>query len=147
MTANYKKVQRAFRELGPSVKRIRRRNMRRTSQPRPTLTAHQREPTLDFASEVTAGQRFRVLDVIDSFIRQCLVLETASSFPSCRDTHVLEQAIAEHGKPQTIRCDNHRELISRHVMAWAIEWEIDVIHIQLGKSIQNGDMESRATNV
>jgi putative transposase len=98
---------------------------------------------LDFASDVTAaGQRLRVLGVIDSFTRQCLVLEVATSFPSRRVTRLLERAIAEHGKPQSIRSDNGPELTSRHYLAWAIEWKIDLLHIQPGKPTQNGGMES-----
>ena len=36
---NHKKVQRVYRELGLSVKRTRRKHLRRTLQPRPVLTA------------------------------------------------------------------------------------------------------------
>ena len=143
MTVNHKKVQRVYRELGLSVKRTRCKHLRRTLQPRPTLTAPKQEWALDFASDVTAaGQRFRGLGVSDSFTRQCLVLETASSFPSRRVTRVLERAIAEHGKPQSIRCDNGPELTFRHFLAWAIEWKVDLVHIQPGKPTQNGGMES-----
>jgi putative transposase len=143
MTVNHKKVQRVYRELGLSVKRTRRKHLRRNLQPRRVLTAPNQEWALDFASDVTAaGQRFRVLGVIDSFTRQCLVLETATSFPSRRVTRVLERAIATHGKPQSIRSDNGPELTSRHYLAWAIEWKIDLVHIQPGKPTQNGGMES-----
>jgi putative transposase len=143
MGVNHKKVQRVYRELGLSVKRTRRKHLRRTLQPRPVLMAPNQEWALDFASDVTAaGQRFRVLGVIDSFTRQCLVLETASSFPSRRVTRLLERAIAEHGKPQSIRSDNGPEMTSRHYLAWAIEWKIDLVHIQPGKPTQNGGMES-----
>jgi len=115
MAVNHKKVQRLYRELGLSVKPTRRKHLRRTLQPRPALTAPNHEWALNFASDVTAaGQRFRVLGVIDSFTRQSLVLETATSFPSRRVTRLLERAIAEHGKPQSIRCDNGPELTSRH---------------------------------
>jgi putative transposase len=125
------------------VKRTRRKHLRRTLQPRPVLTAPNQEWALDFASDVTAaGQRFRVLGVIDSFTRQCLVLEVATSFPSRRVTRVLERAIAAHGKPQSLRSDNGPELTSRHYLAWAIEWKIDLVHIQPGKPTQNGGMES-----
>jgi putative transposase len=57
-------------------------------------------------------------------------------------TRVLERAIAAHGKPQSIRSDNGPELTSRHYLAWAIEWKIDLLHIQPGKPTQNGGMES-----
>ena len=92
MGVNHKKVQRVYRELGLTVKRTRRKHLRRTLQPRPVLTAPNQEWALDFASDVTAaGQRFRVLGVIDSFTRQCLALEVATSFPSRRMTRVLER--------------------------------------------------------
>jgi len=140
---NHKKVQRVYRELGLTVKRTRRKHLRRTIAPRPALTAPNQEWALDFASDVTsAGQRFRVLGVIDSFTRQSLTLEAATSFPSRRVTRLLERVIAEHGKPQSIRSDNGPELTSRHYLAWAIEWKIDLVHIQPGKPTQNGGMES-----
>jgi putative transposase len=143
MAVNHKKVQRVYRELGLSVKRTRRKHLQRTLQPRPVLTAPNQEWALDFASDVTdPGQRFRVLGVIDGFTRQSHVLETATSFPSRRVTRELEQAIAAHGKPRAIRCDNGPEFTSRHFLAWAIEWKIDIVHIQPGKPTQNGGMES-----
>jgi putative transposase len=55
---------------------------------------------------------------------------------------VLERAIAAQGKPQSIRSDNGPELTPRHYLAWAIEWKIDLVHIQPGKPTQNGGMES-----
>jgi putative transposase len=143
MTVNHKKVQRVYRELGLNVKRTRRKHLRRSIAPRPVLTAPNQEWALDFASDVThASQRFRVLGVIDGFTRQSHVLETSTSFPSRRVTRELERAIAAHGKPQSIRCDNGPELTSRHFLAWAIEWKIDIVHIQPGKPTQNGGMES-----
>ncbi len=141
---NHKKVQRVYRELGLSVKRTRRRHLRRALRPRPALTAPNQEWALDFASDVTAaGQRFRVFGVMDRFTRQSLVLDTSTSFPSRRVTRVLERAITEHGKPQSIRCDNGPELTSRHFLAWAIEWKIDLIHIQPGKPTQNVSVRPR----
>ncbi|MGH9605973.1 MAG: hypothetical protein ACRD3N_09770 [Terracidiphilus sp.] len=43
------------------------------------------------------------LQLVDSFTRQCLALETATSFPSRRVTRVLERAITAYGNPQSIR--------------------------------------------
>ena len=61
---------------------------------------------------------------------------------SRRVTRALKRAIAACGKPQSIRSDNGPELTSRHYLAWAIEWKIDLVHIQPGKPTQNGGMES-----
>ena len=58
MGVNHKKVQRVYRELGLSVKRTRRKHLRRTFEPRPVLTEPNQEWALDFASDVTAAKAF-----------------------------------------------------------------------------------------
>jgi len=55
---------------------------------------------------------------------------------------VLEQIVAERGMPQAIRCDNGPELTSRHFLAWCIERQIELVHIQPGKPTQNARVES-----
>jgi putative transposase len=83
-----------------------------------------------------------VLSVVDAYTRECLALEVDTSFASRRVTRVLEQIIAERGKPVTIRCDNGPELTSRHFLAWGIERQIELLHIQPGRPMQNGQVES-----
>ena len=46
------------------------------------------------------------------------------------------------GLPQAIRCDNGPEFTSRHFLAWAVEWKIELRHIQPGKPTQNAHVES-----
>jgi putative transposase len=55
---------------------------------------------------------------------------------------VLEAIIAERRQPQAIRCDNGPELTSRHFLAWCVERRIELLHIQSGRSTQNGHVES-----
>ena len=50
--------------------------------------------------------------------------------------------MAERGQPQTIRCDNGPELTSRHFLAWCVERQIELLHIQPGKPTQNARVES-----
>ena len=50
--------------------------------------------------------------------------------------------IAKRGLPQAIRCDNGREFTSRHFLAWGLEWRIELRHIQPGRPMQNGHVES-----
>jgi hypothetical protein len=57
-------------------------------------------------------------------------------------TRVLEGIVAERGVPQSIRCDNGPELTSRHFLAWCIERKIELVHIQPGRPMQNGRVES-----
>jgi transposase InsO family protein len=46
------------------------------------------------------------------------------------------------GRRLGIRCDNGPELTSRHFLAWAVEWKIDLRHIQPGKPIHNAHVQS-----
>jgi putative transposase len=143
VVVNHKRVQRVYREMGLSVKRNRRKRLTRALQPRPVLTAPAQQWSIDFASDVTAsGRRLRVLSVVDSFTRQCHALEVDTSFPSRRVTRVLDNAIERFGKPQAIRCDNGPELCSRHILAWAIDRKIDLLHIRPGKPTENAFVES-----
>ena len=91
---------------------------------------------------VECGRTIRVLTVVDAYTRECLALEVDTSFASRRVTRVLDAIIAERGAPQAIRCDNGPELTSRHFLAWSIERQIELVHIQPGKPTQNGRLES-----
>jgi putative transposase len=74
---NHKKVQRVYRELGLMVKRNRRKRLQSELRLRPVLTAPSQEWSIDFASDVTAsGRRLRVLNALDSFTKQSMVLES-----------------------------------------------------------------------
>ena len=106
-------------------------------------TAANQEWALDFAHDVlAAGRTIRVLSVVDAFTRECLALEVDTSFASRRVTRVLEEIMVGRGKPQSIRCDNGPELTSRHFLAWCLEQQIELVHIQPGKPTQNAQVES-----
>ena len=107
------------------------------------LSNANQEWALDFLHDVlAAGRNIRVLSVVDAFTRECLALEVDTGFASRRVTRVLDEIIAARGLPQAIRCDNGPELSSRHFLAWALEWKIELRHIQPGKPTQNAHVES-----
>jgi putative transposase len=83
----------------------------------------------------------RVLSVFDAYTRECHALEVDTGFASGRVTRVLDEVIAQRGRPQAIRCDNGPELTSRHFLAWTVEWKIELRHIQPGKPTQNAHVE------
>ena len=114
-----------------------------TGQPLRACTAANEEWALDFVHDtVESGRAIRVLSVVDAYTRECLALEVDTSFASRRVTRVLEEIVAERGMPQAIRCDNGPELTSRHFLAWCMERKIELVHIQPGRPMQNGHVES-----
>jgi putative transposase len=140
---NHKRLFRVYREAGLCLKRKKRKHCVRVGSPRVQLTTANQEWVLDFAYDVVAaGRTIRVLSVVDAFTRECLALEVDTGFASRRVTRVLDEVIARRGLPQAIRCDNGPELTSRHFLAWGLEWKIELRHIQPGRPMQNGHVES-----
>ena len=73
---------------------------------------------MDFVCDALgAGRAVRVLSIVDNFARECLALETDTSFASQRVTRVLDDVIAQRGVPKALRMDNGPELTSRHFLA------------------------------
>jgi putative transposase len=140
---NHKRVWRVYREAGLCVKRKPRKRLVRRGLTAQMLSRANQEWGLDFVHDVLeTGQRVRVLSVLDAYTRECLALEVDTSFASRRVTRVLERLIAERGRPESLRCDNGPELTSRHFLAWGVERKIQLVHIEPGRPMQNGRVES-----
>jgi len=140
---NHKRVWRVYREAGLCVKRRKRKRLVRARTVPIASRAVNEQWALDFASDSLAtGRSIRVLSVVDTFTRECVALEGDTGFASRRVTRALERVIAGRGKPERIRCDNGPELTSRHFLAWCIEQRIELVHIQPGRPMQNGHVES-----
>jgi putative transposase len=144
VTVNHKRVWRIYRGAGLSVKRkLRKRLVRSGVSSMEAVSAANQQWAIDFVHDVTAtGRKFRIFSVVDTYSRECLALEVDTSFPSPRVTRVLDQVIAERGKSQSIRMDNGPELTSRHFLAWGIDQQIELKHIEPGKPVQNAKVES-----
>ena len=140
---NHKRVHRVYRESGLSIRRRKRKHCVRAGRPLRACTAANEEWALDFVHDaVESGRTIRMLSVVDAYTRECLALEVDTSFASRRVTRVLEGIVVERGTPLAIRCDNGPELTSRHFLAWCIDRKIELVHIQPGRPMQNGRVES-----
>ena len=140
---NHKRLHRIYCEAGLRIRRKKRKHCVREGKPLVVRTAANQEWALDFAHDAVAcGRAIRVLSVVDAYTRECLALEVDTSFASRRVTRVLEAIVAERRLPQAIRCDNGPELTSRHFLAWCVERQIELLHIQPGKPTQNARIES-----
>ena len=143
MHVNHKRVYRVYREAGLLIRRKRRKRLVRGGFVRPLVTGANQEWALDFVHDAAeSGRKFRVLSVIDVYTRECLALEVDTSFASRRVTRELEKIVAERGVPEAIRCDNGPEFTSRHFLAWGIARKIELVHIEPGRPMQNGYVES-----
>ncbi len=143
MWVNHKRVYRVYREAGLMIRRKARKRLVRTGSPRAAPNGPNQEWALDFVHDsAESGRKFRALSVLDVYTREALALEVDTSIGSRRVTRVLEPILAERGKPAVIRCDNGPEFTSRHFLAWCLEREIELVHIEPGKPVQNAHVES-----
>src|ERR1039457_673260 len=140
---NHKRVRRVYREAGLMIRRKQRKHCVREGKPLLARTSANQEWALDFLHDaVECGRAIRVLSVVDAYTRECLALEVDTSFASRRVTRVLDAIVAERGQPLAIRWDNGPELTSRHFLAWCVERQIELVHIQPGRPTQNAHVES-----
>jgi len=136
------RVYRLYRAEGLMVRRLKRKRLARVAVASHLVRSNQ-EWALDFVSDALAtGRGIRVLTVVDAFTRENLSLEVDVSLSSRRVTRALEAVMERRGKPEAIRCDNGPELTSRHFLSWCEEQKIQLIHIQPGRPMQNGHVES-----
>jgi len=136
------RVYRLYRTEGLMVRRLKRKRLARVPVASHVIRSNQ-EWALDFVADALAtGRGIRALTVVDAFTRENLSLEVDTSLSSRRVTRALEAVIERRGTPEAIRCDNGPELTSRHFLSWCEERKIQLIHIQPGKPMQNGHIES-----
>jgi putative transposase len=138
------RAHRIWRQYGLQVpkKRPRRRVAASRPRPLPALGANQ-VWAYDFVFDACAnGQQLKCLTVIDEYTRECLAIDVAGSIRSARVIEVLSKLVSTHGAPRYLRSDNGPEFVSRAVLRWLTESNIDSAHIDPGKPWQNGSNES-----
>lgn len=140
---NPKRVYRLYREEHLAVRRLKRKRLLRPAQPVSQLDTANQEWAMDFVMDsLASGRGFRALTLVDGFTRECMAIEVDSCLSSQRVTRVLEWVVSQRGKPRSIRCDNGPEFTSRHFLGWCEAQKIQLLHIQPGRPMQNGRVES-----
>jgi len=140
---NVKRVYRLYAEEGLAVRRRRRKRLVRERGGEVQLIRANQEWAMDFIVDGLAnGRMVRILSVVDAFTRECLALEADTSLGSGRVTRALDRLIEERGLPENVRSDNGPEFTSRRMLGWAEERKINLVHIQPGRPMQNGHVES-----
>jgi len=142
-SASPQRVYRVYREEHLAVRRLKRKWLLRPAPEGALLSAANQEWSIDFLADgLATGRGLRILTVVDSFTRECLAIEVDTSLSSRRVTRALEWIVSQRRAAAVIRCDNGPEFTSRHFLGWCEERGIRLLHIQPGRPMQNGRVES-----
>ena len=137
------RVHRLCQQEGLAVPRQKRKRIRGVTAVNPLLMRPNQEWALDFVSDaLSSGRALRALTMVDSYTRVCPAIEVGAGMSSGQVTRTLDRVIEQRGAPAALRCDNGPEFTSRHFLAWCAEKKIELLHIQPGKPMQNGYVES-----
>ncbi|WP_104992222.1 IS3 family transposase [Deinococcus sp. NW-56] len=98
-TVNHKRVYRIYRAEGLAVRKKERRKLSvGERQQKPQVSAPNQRWSLDFMSDqLASGQRFRVLNVVDDFTRECLVMHVGTSITGHDVVRALEAVVRFRG--------------------------------------------------
>ena len=88
------------------------------------------------------GVKFRILNVMDEFTRECLAVKVARSLTSHHVIEVLTNLFIERGVPVHIRSDNGPEFIAKRVRDWLEKLQVRPLFIEPGSPWENGYIES-----
>ena len=89
---NHKRVYRLYVEEKLSLRRKRGRKRSTVRQPLPAAVAANQVWSVDFMSDtLSSGRRFRTLNIVDDYTRECLAIEVDTSLGGMRVVRVLEE--------------------------------------------------------
>ena len=138
------RVWRLWRQAKLQVPRRRPRRRIATARPRPVApTGRNQGWAYDFVFDACAnGQQLKCLPVVDEYTCESLAIDVAGSIRSARVIDVLAQLISVRGAPSYLRSDNGPEFVSRALLRWAAQNQLETALIDPGKPWQNGVNES-----
>ncbi len=144
---NRKRVARLWREEGLRVAVRARKRPRPAGQPdRSALRASGPDEVwaIDFQHDMTAdGRALRLVNVVDEFTREALIMEVARSISADQTVGELEALVARRGRaPAFLRCDNGPELASHALRDWCRFQATQTAFIEPGAPWQNPFVES-----
>jgi putative transposase len=93
-------------------------------------------------ASLACGRRFRMLNVIDDYSRECLGCIVDTSLSGRRVVRELSAIAERRGLPCMVVSDNGTELTSHAVLAWCQDTGVEWHYIAPGKPQQNGFAES-----
>jgi putative transposase len=144
LVVNHKRSERIYRQMGLAL--TVRRHKKRAAATRielPQATRPNERWSMDFMQDgLSNGRKFRVLTVIDTFTRECPVIEVDTSLTGARVSRVLDWLALTRGVPDSIRVDNGPEFAGKAMDLWAYQRNVKLDFIRPGKPTENGHIES-----
>jgi putative transposase len=144
---NHKRVQRIWRQQGLKVPQKQPKRGRlwlnggSIVRLRPLFPNH--VWSYDFMEDRTSnGVKFRILNVIDEFTRECLAVKVARRLTHRDVLEALNGLFIRRGVPVHIRSDNGSEFTAKRVRAWLAKLQIKPLFIEPGSPWENGYIES-----
>ncbi|MCX5789457.1 MAG: IS3 family transposase, partial [Elusimicrobia bacterium] len=141
---NKKKVARIYREEKLSLRlKKRRKQSAAVRVPMPEPSGPNQRWSMDFQFDrLMSGRRFKSLNIVDDFTRECLANEIDFSIGGRRVSQILDQIAELRGLPKMIRTDNGSEFTSNAMDDWAHRRGVKLDFIEPGKPNQNAYVES-----
>ena len=144
LVVNHKRTERIYRAEGLSL-RIRRRRKFAAVVRSPLSPASRPNErwAMDFIQDsLWSGRKFRTLSIVDTYTRECMIVEADTSLPSYRAVRILDRLGDFKGLPNSIRVDNGPEFISKALDEWAYRNNVKLDFIHPGKPVENAYVES-----
>jgi transposase InsO family protein len=97
----------------------------------------------DFVEHRThEGRKYRMLNIIDEFTRECLAIRVARKLKAADVIDVLSDLFILRGVPGHIRSDNGPEFIAKALRGWIAAVGAKTAYIEPGSPWENGYCES-----
>ncbi len=144
---NRKRVQRLWREEGLRVpqRRRKRRRLGESTVPAKRLRAQRPDHVwaFDFQFDQTAdGRVLKLLNIVDEYTRESLVMLVKRSIDSDRVVSELERLVAGRGAPEHLRMDNGPEMTAHALRDWCRFSKAATAYIEPGSPWENPYVES-----
>ena len=140
---NRKRILRVYRMMKLTMRRKRKQRLpSRVKEPLVLPKALNETWSMDFMCDtLQSGRRFRILNVIDDYNREALIIKPQLIFPGEHVVNALNDLVFDRGKPGQIRVDNGPEFISKAFVKWCNDNNVKIKYIQPGKPVQNALVE------
>ena len=147
-TVNVKRVERIWRREGLKVPQKQPKKSRLWLNDGPVSACGRSAPIMSGptiswrAGPTRDGRKFRMLNVIDEFSRECLSIRIARKLNSTDVIDVLSDLFILRGVPGYVRSDNGPEFIAKAVREWIVAVGAKTAFIEPGSPWENGYCES-----